>query len=490
MNEREKIAHLLRRFGLGAGKFELDEYVKLGLDGAIQKLIYYETVDEQFPISPWEMTGYGTEGQIRIDPTQFGAWWALRMVLSRRPLQEKLTLFWHNHFAISGEKVFDGPSVLSYQQTLRQNANGNFRELLHGVSKSAAMVLYLDTHRSFKGKPNENFAREVMELFTMGQGNGYTEQDIQQAARAFTGWGLHFVDFLGDNIPFDKLQEKLARQGDSVLQFCNVPALHDAGLKTILGKTSAFDGDGVLDLLCERPETAKYISGKLAKWFIGPRVSDNLNNRLAARLASSNLEIKPVLKDIAESDEFWADRNVRSVPKSPVDYYIAFLRQLGLQPNMLSTRGDVKDPYKPMTGWLRGTGDGAFYMLTREGLMLHYPPNVSGWRWGEAWISASNIIARNQLPTMMFNGDDKSRGLAVYLAGKMKNDFKVSTPKDVVTSLMDIFDGDLPEAKVKLLVQACENAGGLKALDDKERAAEMFTRIVTLLATSPEYQMS
>ena len=489
MNDQAKIAHLLRRFGLGAGKVEVDEYAKLGLDGAIDRLINYDQVDEGFPISPWELTGYGTEGLIKFDPPVFGSWWVLRMLLTKRPLQEKLTLFWHNHFAISAEKVFDGPTVLTYLQLLRKNANGNFRSMLHDVSKSSAMVLYLDTHRSFKGKPNENFAREVMELFTMGEGKGYTEHDIQEAARAFTGWGIHFVDILGDNMPFDKLQEKYARQQQSVFQFCNVPDLHDAGLKTVLGKTGTFDGDAVLDMLAERPETAKYITGKLAKWFIGPKISENLNGKLADAFTSSNLEIKPVLRAIAESDEFWADRNTRSVPKSPVDYYVAMFRQFGLAGPMLASRGEVKDIYKPMTGWLRGSSDGVFYFMTREGLSLLYPPNVSGWHWGEAWISASNIIARNQIPTLMFNGDDKTRGLAMHIASKLKNEYHVQTPKDVVAALLDLFDGSLPPEKEKLLVQACEQNGGVKALDEKDAAANMISRVLTVLVASPEYQM-
>ena len=190
MNERDKIAHLLRRFGLGAGKYEVEEYGKLGLEGAVDRLINYDKVDEQFPVSPMEMMGYGTEGLIMFDPPKFASWWAMRMMLTRRPLQEKLTLFWHDHFAVSAEKVADGMNMLLYQQTLRQHASGNFRTLLKEVSKTPAMIFYLDTHHSTAEHPNENFAREVMELFTLGIGH-YTEKDIKEAARAIGDAFVH-----------------------------------------------------------------------------------------------------------------------------------------------------------------------------------------------------------------------------------------------------------------------------------------------------------
>ena len=220
MNEREKISHLLRRFGLGAGKYEVDQYAPLGVEGTIDRLINYEKVDEKFTVNPYEMTGYGEEGLLMLDPPRFAAWWSLRLLLTQRPLQERLTLFWHNHFAVSGDKVFYGPSILEYQQVLRRNASGNFRTLLHEVAKTPAMVFYLDTQMSVKGKPNENFAREVMELFTLGAGH-YTEKDIQEAARAFTGWGIHYVDF-GGQTPFEQIIDRCAREEKMALNFCDV----------------------------------------------------------------------------------------------------------------------------------------------------------------------------------------------------------------------------------------------------------------------------
>ena len=487
MTDREKIAHLLRRFGLGAGKFEVDEYLKLGVEGAIERLINYDQVDEMFPVNPWEMTGYGTEGLIMFDPPKFASWWALRMLLTKRPLQEKLTLFWHNHFAVSAEKVADGANMLAYQQVLRTNATGNFRTMLKEVSKTASMVFYLDTHQSTAEHPNENFAREVMELFTLGIGN-YTEKDVKEAARAFTGWSLHYSD-IGGTIPFDKVVEAAARKGHSPLSFCSVPSLHDDGAKTILGKTARFDGDATLDLLCDQRDCAKFITKKLASWFIEGPISQSLLDKLEATFVATGMEIKPVLREIATSAEFWDASQVRERPKSPVDYYVTMFRQLAVQPILLQLRGEVKDVFKPMRAELRGSGDGLLFLMSREGLLLTYPPNVSGWKWGSAWITSSNMTARLQLPGIIFQGDDKNRPIAVYIGQRLLTDYKADTPEKIVDGLMEIFDGEIPTAKRAMLVKACADAGGAGSLKDKETASTMIVAVMKLLVAAPEYQV-
>ena len=486
MTEREKIAHLLRRFGLGAGKYEVDLYEPLGVAGTINQLIDYDKVDEQFPIDPWEMTGYG-DNLIQFDPPRFGSWWALRLFLTRRPLQERLTLFWHNHFAVSAEKVADGPGMLRYLQVLRQGANGNFRTLLKDVSKTTAMILYLDTQQSYKDHPNENFAREVMELFTMGQGH-YSESDVKEAARAFTGWSLHYVD-IGGNTPYDKLTESMARQGRSVFSYCVVPDMHDAGTKNILGKSGNFDGDAVLDLLCERPETAKFITSKLAKWFIGAEPSEELARKLSDVFVNSGYEIKPVLRAIAESNDFWSPQNVRSRSKSPVDFYPAMFRCMNLQPLILSLRGEVNDRFKPMKPEVKGVGEALYFLMSREGLLLLYPPNVSGWEWGNSWITSANMASRYQLPNLLFKGDDKNRPITQLLSQKLREEFKVQTPTYLVNALIDIFDLDVKDDKHALLVKTCVESGGVAALEDKEKASDLFVKVVGLMVAAPEFHV-
>lgn len=486
MTEREKIAHFLRRFGLGAGKYEVDLYAQKGLDATIHELIHYDKVEEKFPVSPYEFSAYDT-GLFQTDPSPYASWWALRMVLTRRPLQEKLTLFWHDHFAVSGEKVVEGLTMLDYLQTLRKGANGNFRTLLKDVSKSPAMILYLDTQASTKERPNENFAREVMELFTLGQGN-YTEKDIQQAAKAFTGWTIFYAG-IGNEKPFDKLVQEMALAKRSVFEFAWVPALHDPTEKTILGKKANFDGDQVLDLLCDQPRTAIYIAQKLADWFAGPTVSDAYVQMLAKVFRDSNLEIKPVLEAIASSNEFWSDKCVRSRVKSPLDFTGALFRQLALQDLLLQMHGTPKNEFTPIAPIPKGTGQGLLFLMNQQGFLLLYPPNVAGWDWGKAWATSANTIARINTAEVIFRGEDKTRPIASYLVQKITAELKATTEEGLVDGVLAIFDGDVPAKTREAMILACKNAGGMASLKDVESRSVTIAAISKVLFAAPEFQL-
>ncbi len=485
MTEREKIAHLLRRFGLGAGQVEVDKYFPLGVEGATERLINYDQVDEQFDVTPWEFAAY-ENGTFLLDPTPITGWWALRMLMSQRPLQQKLALFWHNHFAVSGEKVTDGPSMLDYLETIQHNANGNFRTLLSQVCKSTAMMFYLDTQTSDKNHPNENFAREVMELFTLGIGH-YSEKDIQEAARAFTGWGIHY-SFLGQDGDFGKLQQSMALEGRSVFAYCYVPSRHDDRSKTILGQTKTFEGDAVIDLLATQPRTASFITEKLARWFIGDGVTPALLQHLTEVFTQGNLEIKPVLFAIARSAEFWASAAVRSLPKSPVDFSVAMFRQLGLQEILLQLRGKFISVKTPLRAELKGSGAGLGYLMYQQGLLLLYPPNVGGWNWGKAWISSSNSATRWRHADVIFVGDDKNRPLATFVAQRMTSS-GAKDSRDVVRLFCEFFDAAPNPAQIETLVAAAEKAGGATALADKEAAAQLLGALGRVLFATPEFQL-
>jgi hypothetical protein len=163
-------------------------------------------------------------------------------------------------------------------------------------------------------------------------------------------------------------------------------------------------------------------------------------------------------------------------------------RQLALQPVLLQLRGDVKDKFKPMKQEVRGGAEGILFLMSREGFLLTYPPNVSGWKWGNAWITSANMTSRLQLPGIIFQGDDTNRPIAVYLGQKLTSDFKVDSPERIVDGLMEIFDGEIPAEKRTLLVKACAEAGGVGALKDKERASVMIVAVMKLLVAAPEYQ--
>ncbi|MFM2338601.1 MAG: hypothetical protein RL115_1794 [Bacteroidota bacterium] len=285
-------------------------------------------------------------------------YWMHDMVNSSTQLREKVAFFWHGHFACRNLNVFYQQGLLDI---IRRNALGNFGTLLKEVSKSAAMLNFLNNQQNRKDHPNENFAREVMELFTLGRGN-YTELDIKEAARAFTGWGANVK---GEYV-FKKFQ-------------------HDFGSKTVLGKTGYFDGGDVLDILLQQPQTAHFITTKIYRFFVNEKVDTEKVNWLAKRFYASNYEIGKLLEDIFTSDWFYDEKNIGVQIKSPVELLVGIQRML------------------PM----KFQKDEALLLLQRAlGQLLFYPPNVAGWPGGKAWIDSSSLLLRMRIPQLLNDKDE------------------------------------------------------------------------------------
>jgi uncharacterized protein (DUF1800 family) len=296
--------------------------------------------------------------QSREDLKSLNITWLNLMVNSEQQLREKMSLFWHGHFASRNINIL-------YQQQLldiiRQNALGNFGDLLREVSKSASMINFLNNNQNKKGHPNENFAREVMELFTMGRGN-YTENDIKEAARAFTGWGAT----ISGEFAFRKFQ-------------------HDDGKKTVLGKTGNFDGDDVLNILLEHKQTATYITRKIYRYFVNDIPDEGHITWLADRFYQSSYDIKELMKDILTSDWFYDAKNIGCRIKSPVELIVGIRRAL------------------PM----KLENEMAQLLLQRLlGQILFYPPNVAGWPGGKNWIDSSSLMFRLRIPQLIYDNDE------------------------------------------------------------------------------------
>src|SRR5712671_7500981 len=284
-----------------------------------------------------------------LETRRLAYWWADRMVATNRPLEEKMALFWHGHFATGEEKIRDYRKMEQQLALLHRLATGNFRTLLIEVARGPAMLAYLDAAENVKGAPNENFAREVMELFTMGVGN-YTEKDIREAARAFTGWIDDDLDFKVD------------------------PAKHDDGPKTFLGRTGNFDGVDILNIILEQKITAEYIAGKLYKFFVRENISPDVQVRLGAVLRDNNYEIAPLMRVIFLSRDFYSAPSVGTRIKGPVELVVSTYRKLGVR-------------------HLPGIPD--LYVVSRElGQTLLNPPTVAGWAQGRAWITPGLLLAR------------------------------------------------------------------------------------------------
>jgi uncharacterized protein (DUF1800 family) len=481
MTTREKVAHLLRRFGLGASQAELGFYEKLGVDGTIDRLINYEKVEEGFPVSVWEFSLRNNNGIPVLQPKQVAMWWTLRLLTTQRPMQEKLTLFWHDHFAVSASKVAQGPVIYQYLETLRTHANGNFLDMLKAISKDPAMILWLDNNTNVRGKPNENFAREVMELFTMGIGN-YTEADIQEVARAYTGWSFVRSGLRGQRQPTPEEFMEQVRTGRPLVEFQFRPALHDNGPKKILGNEGRFDGDDVAGILCGRIETARYIPAKLWHWFAYPEPEGKVVDRLAKVYRESGYDIKKILYAIAESDEFWSEKSVRKQVKSPADFTIAIGRALGVGQALISQRAPDADVMTPLSrqaiGPLRSFADA----MTNQGMELLYPPEVAGWDWGSAWISSATMIERIKLSQTLFSG-----GRAFELAGSVRTAIAAQTTTEATKNLCELFDARLDATRFNEVEKAIIAGGGVSALAAPRTSLPVVQLASKVLFAAPEF---
>jgi uncharacterized protein (DUF1800 family) len=336
-------AHLLRRAGFGATPQEIDAVANLGTQAAVDTLLHPSVAESAFADYP--DTGSLYDVHTRNATAQ--NWYLDRMLRTQHPLVEKMVLFWHGHFATSINKV---PAVLMVQQIdlFRSQALGNFRNLLTSVSKDPAMLVWLDNRYNNKAHPNENYAREVMELFALGLGN-YTEDDVKSAARAFTGWTL------------DKNQAFIYREKQ-----------HDDDPKTFLGHTGNFGGEETIDIIVQQPAHARFLSRKLLEFFVYSDPEPALVEGLAQTYALSGYDIAKTVGTILRSHVFYSQRAYRALPKSPIEFTIGLQRFLG-----------VKAVPKDTIFWLQ-----------RMGQIPLAPPSVKGWDGGPAWINTSTLLAR------------------------------------------------------------------------------------------------
>jgi uncharacterized protein (DUF1800 family) len=283
--------------------------------------------------------------------------WLNEMTTSDAQLLEKMSLFWHGHFATRTAHILYDQALLN---VIRENALGNFRELLTNVSKSASMIQFLNNNQNKKSHPNENFARELMELFTIGRGN-YTETDVKESARAFTGWGATL-------------------QGG----FDFRPRQHDDGLKTFFGKTGNFSGEDILEILLEQRQTSLFITRKIYRFFVNDLVDEEKVNMLAAQFFESGYDIRALMISIFTSSWFYEEKNIGCQFKSPVLWLVGMRRQLPM---------DIQNPMVQIV------------MERLLGQVLFSPPNVAGWPGGKHWIDSSSLMLRMQLPQIVFRSD-------------------------------------------------------------------------------------
>ena len=373
--------------------------------------------------------------------------WMNRMSSTDAQLREKMLLFWHNHFAC---RSFNAGYAQQLNNIQRSYALGNFRNLLLEVSKSPAMLQFLNNQQNHKGHPNENFARELMELFTIGRGN-YREEDIKESARAFTGWG------------FDK-------EGMFKLR----PFLHDDGEKTFLGKTGNLTGEDIINRLLEQKQTAYFISNKLYKYLVNEIPDTAHVNAMADVFYRSDYEIKPLLEYIFTADWFYDEKNMGNMIKSPVDFLVGLNRQFYIT----YQRPEVLLEFQRALGQV-----------------LFYPPNVAGWPGGRNWIDSSSLMYRLKIPSILLNGglidftgkaDPEDEA---YLA-TIRNRQAIVNTKVQAQPDWDKFLQNVPKnlSRTEIARFILEPNPGPTIQSAAEQSADIKTLAVELVST-PEYQL-
>lgn len=358
-----KNKHLLWRAGFGVGINQIDDLKNKNPKALINELfkeegfteINYDTPDIDLSGDYMNSTASAEQKKemqriYRAQNEELNLNFLDKMVNSKEQIREKMAFFWHGHFA---SRVLNPKFNRQLLNTIRKNALGNFKDLLFEVSQSPAMLNFLNNQQNKKDHPNENFAREVMELFTMGRGN-YTEKDVREGARAFTGWS------------YDKEGNFKERKNQ-----------HDEGIKTFLGKTGNFNGADALNIILEQKATAKFITAKIYKFFVNENVDQNIVNSLSNSFYNSGYDIKKLMTDIFTSSWFYDQKNIGNRIKSPIELMAGMMRILPMQ---------IQNP------------ENLIVYQKLLGQMLLYPPNVAGWPNGRSWIDSSTLMLRLQVP--------------------------------------------------------------------------------------------
>jgi uncharacterized protein (DUF1800 family) len=372
----EEARHLLARTGFTARLDEINAYAALGRREAVERILAGARTEARTPAPegvenwtpPYVVRQMSAEERRQFQRQQverglaLKSWWLTEMLGTDSPFGERMTLFWHNHFTSSLQKVRSSGLMYRQNALLRRHALGSYAELLHAVSKDPAMLVYLDSATNRRGQPNENFAREVMELFTLGEGR-YSERDIKEAARAFTGWSIE-------------------RESGAFLWR---PNAHDDGEKTLFGRSGRFRGEDVIAILLEQPATAEHVVGKLWREFVSPQPDPVAVKRIAGTFRASGYQVRAALRELLLAEEFWAPASRGALIKSPVELVVGTLRQFDIA---------VADPL-PLALQLRGLGQDLFA-----------PPNVKGWPGGEAWITSQSLLARKQFLERILRVDE------------------------------------------------------------------------------------
>lgn len=434
------VEHLLRRAGFGSTPPEAEYYASMGYERSVRTLLAPQKVDNS---ELDQLIASQNFDYTKIDDLK--RWWIYRMTFTKRPLEEKITLFWHGHFATSWRKGENPYAMYMQNLKMRNLGLGNFHELLLTMSKDPAMIVWLDNQQNKKGSPNENYAREVMELFSLGIGN-YTEQDIKQSARAFTGWQTH-----PDGFYFNAKE-------------------HDYGPKTFLGQTGDFNGDQIIDIIVQQPATGKFLAKKMCKFFAADEPTPAILSDVAAAYKPNGDNIREMLWTLFMHDDFKRNAYHAKI-KSPAELVIGSLKSLQVQ----KLDSDLPS------------------LMARMGQNLFDPPNVKGWDGGKAWIATDTMMERFNFASRLTQ--QKFDAIEGYMrpTALIQNQ-GLESPDQMVDYFLNLLvDNDVPPTtRSGLLQYFCTDSAGktIDPLQNDKLLDSKLRGLVHLIMTLPTYQLA
>ena len=474
-NDIALMAHLMRRAGFGATRDELEAYVAKGYEATVEELLHPENappaLDDEDVIRRYHID---ENGWTELESCQ--TYWIYRMINTRRPLEEKLALFWHGLFATGNTKLNQPRTILKQVAMLRQYGLGSFRTLLVELSKNPAMIFWLDNKDSHKDAVNENYGRELLELFSMGVGN-YTEDDVRQASRAFTGWTIRSTSMMTAR----SQQDLILPYGQLDWQFEYADDDHDDGIKTFLGHEGAFNGEDVIDIICQQPATAKFISRHLYNFFVAdepqvpawqtvPPRDPQAINILAEAFIESEYEIRSVLRALFNSDFF---KNARYAKvKSPTELVVSTARMTGGHSFPDLTDIDL--------ALLPGT----------MGQALLDPPSVEGWHTGVEWITTGSLVDQVNFASEQFA--DAGRPGVRSMINKIEAQWDGVSAESLVDACLDqIGPITVSEGTKKELVNHAASDGEIRPVPEggAHASADKIRDMLQLIVATREYRI-
>ena len=471
----ELMAHLMRRAGFGATRDELEAYAAKGYEATVEELL--NPGDPQ--TMPEDMVRrYHTDQSAGFSRTDSEAYWLYRMITTKAPLQEKMALFWQGIFATGYQKLTQGKVLTSQMRMLRHYGMGSFRTLLVELSKSPAMIMWLDNHDNHNGAINENYGRELLELFSMGVGN-YTEQDIKECARAFTGWTIANTEYMVDKA----VKDSIFPYGRIAWHFEYRPGDHDDGEKEFLGQKGRFNGEDVIDIICQQPATAQFISRHMYSFFVAdeppvpqwpyarPRDLEAIET-LSQAYFDSHYDIRSMLRVLFNSDFFHSEESWYEKVKSPADLVAGVLR---LTDEFQRPRREILDKTKQM-----------IFM----GQSLINPPSVEGWHEGVEWINSGSLVERVNFASEHL-GDVSKPGVKAIVERIVADHPEVISPEGLLDACLDQLGAFSVSPDTQSTLLEFASKGGdldLSATEPDGQAQRRVAEMLHMVASTREFQ--